>query len=388
MSACQERISDIIGSMFLTPNTQNLRWYGYALSQFDIVEDSSMPSAALAMDSERIVPRIHINPKWALSMSSGELTAVLMHELWHFLNLSSPRQMLRDEDKWNFASDGVINYHIESDMARIGLKRITLPGKPIRLSKKEFSDQEDIYCERVYDLVGSSKSPSLSKQYEKFQAGGITLVDVHDMMKDIEKIPEEDIKEAVRTTIVEATRMAGSAPGEADRILNEMYKSVISWRHLLRHFVGQHQPVGRQPSWKRINRRLPELAQGMTVKRGGRVVILIDVSGSTAGDMPRFWGEAYEISRTNDTLVIQCDMQVCGKPQKLRRGKMPKVGGGGGTDMNPGLKACLKLKPDMIVVFTDGYLFNTPIDTGKPELWVICQNGQQVANKKCITINE
>lgn len=182
--------------------------------------------------------------------------------------------------------------------------------------------------------------------------------------------------------------MAGTTPGGASRILKELFKSVVPWTKLMRDFEGQYMKIGFKSSWKRPNRRFPKLQPGHVTRRGGKLVILIDVSGSTMGDRPRFWGEAYELSKRHETWVVQCDAAVHGKPQRMIRGRMPVEHGGGGTCMNPGLDACKKLGPDMIIVFTDGYLGDRPIDTGVPELWVISTGGAAVQGKRNIFIEE
>jgi predicted metal-dependent peptidase len=383
--------------LILAPG-EELKWFGFALNQFDIVQTTRIPTAALTIDPDRIVPRIHINPEFIAELEDGEIAAVLLHELWHYLNQSFSRQLLRDEDRWNFALDAVINWHIDEDVKRLHLNesKFHLPGEIVRIPPGSFDNQEDIYSENVYDQLGEQgkkpgqggvgKSP-LQSMYDKFKKGEITLVDDHSMFDDFDKVPEEILKNAIGETIAEATRAAGSEPGAATRILEKLFESVVPWTTLLRNFEGKHMKIGRKPSWKRPNRRFPGIQPGWTVKRGGKLAILIDVSGSTFNDMSRFWGEAYELSRRHETWVVQCDAEVCGKPQKLRRGKMPEVRGGGGTDMNPGLQECMRLNPDMVIVFTDGYLFNTPIKLSVPELWVICKDGREVPDKDCIKIN-
>jgi predicted metal-dependent peptidase len=384
--------------MLLSPDTSNLKWFGFALSQFDIISYKHTPTMMLTVDPNRIVPRIFVNPDFVEELSDGQIATVLMHELWHYLNQTFSRQQLRDEEKWNFATDGVINWHIEHDIKDLRLKedQFSLPGKCIRLPEEEFPTQDEIYSEGVYEKLnnqqgkdGDDNNSKLNKMFKQFQDGDLQLVDDHSGIKEFDKIPEELLKDSIGNLIKESTRMAGSEPGSMTRLLEKLFESIIPWTTLLRNFEGQYMKIGKRPSWKRPNRRFPGTQPGKTVKRGGKLVVLIDVSGSTYNDMPRFWGEAYELSKRHETWVVQCDMRVCGKPQRLMRGRMPEVKGGGGTDMNPGLELCAKMKPDMVIVFTDGELWdNNLVETGAPELWVICKEGSLVNGKRCIQIND
>jgi predicted metal-dependent peptidase len=387
----QERLGKIIAMMFLVPNDGTIKWFGYALSQFDIIASTIIPTAALTVDVYRVVPRIFINPDWAQKLSDGELICILLHELWHFLNQTFARQQLRDPERWNFATDAAINWNIENDIRtmRLDVNKFSLPEGVIHLPP-DFQDPAEIYAENIYNKVGENNSgnKSLKDLFSQFMNGDVSLVDDHSLLDGLENIPEEVLKDAIGNVIKNATRFAGLEPGSATRVLEELFKSIVPWTTLLRFFEGQHIKIGRKPSWMRSNRRFPGIQPGNQIKRGGKLAILIDVSGSTSGDMPRFWGEAYELSKRHETWVVECDAQVCGKPRKLNIHSPPEVHGGGGTDMNPGLAMCKKLKADMIIVLTDGYLFNTPIDTGIPELWVICKSGQLVANKRCIQIND
>lgn len=390
---CPEKISKVLAMLLLSSqDNADLRWFGFALSMFDIKTDKRIPTAALTIDPQRIVPRIIFNPDFVEKLSEGELIAVLMHELWHYLNQTFSRQGLRDEEKWNFAVDGVINYHIEQDLSnnkRVAAK-IALPDKCIKLPPGDFQDKSTIYSENVYDMLQNNdgNSSELSKEYQKFVNGEIGLVDDHSLMDEFDKVPEEILKNAIGTMINQAGNMAGSTPGGVERILAELYKSVVPWTKLLRDFEGQNMKIGYKGSWKRPNRRVPGLVQGRSTLRGGRLAVLIDVSGSTSNDMPRFFGEAVELAKRHETWVVQCDAQVQGKPEKLRPHAMPVARGGGGTILNPGLEACMKLKPDMVIVFTDGYVFDTLIDLPVPTLYVISTGGAEVSGKRCIFIEE
>ena len=76
------------------------------------------------------------------------------------------------------------------------------------------------------------------------------------------------------------------------------------------------------------------------------------------------------------TTVLECDAQVHKEyVVKKVRDIDPKVKGGGGTTMGPGLLRAKQLSPDVCLCFTDGYTENINGNTRKhiPKkiIWVV-----------------
>jgi len=389
----EEKVSKWLATV-LVGSDANMQWYAAALSQFAFGTTSEVPTMALTMSFETLQPKIVYNVKFVKDLDFPEFGAILIHELWHFLNRSFMRQEFRDPTGWNFATDSAMNWHIERDFSHKPL--VQLPDNCLQAPKE--MKQEDVYSENLYKVTtgqGKDKQSGqpgagspLEQAWDDFQAGKTKLVDDHSLWGTFNDVPEEAIGNKVVEIIDNATRFAGSEPHGAAKILRELLESKVPWGQLLRRFAGDYLKIGSRPSWKRYNRRMGESQPGKIIKRGGKLVILVDTSGSTAGDQAQFWGEIDFVARSFETWVIQCDAAVQGKPIRYHRGvgKSLEIKDYGGTDMNPGIEAAKKLKPDLFVCFTDGYLFGEPVPTGKPELWVICQNGVEVKNRRCIII--
>lgn len=92
------------------------------------------------------------------------------------------------------------------------------------------------------------------------------------------------------------------------------------------------------------------------------ICIILDTSGSMgSGRRSRLEAAMSEVeailkSSKTKNYFLDCDANVYGNAQEVTSIKRAKVHGGGGTDMRVGVKAALsqKVKPDMVVLITDG----------------------------------
>jgi len=358
---------------------QEVSWWGFALSGFVLKPDSRIPTMALAYDTATLRPAIHFNEEFLTEkLKSGEVAAVLMHELGHYLQMYFQRRELRDPQRWNAAADGIVNWSVDRDVKnpfdKAWIKGVKLPDQVIRLPN-DFP-KENLYAEWVYENM--DKDESLKKMQEAISQGKMVLVDDHSLWGSFDQVPDEVLKSSVINTIQNAQKMAGvgSAPGGAEEILKLLLQSKVSWRTLLRDFAGQNQRVGSRGTWKRPNRRFGPRQQGKIVKRTGKLAFVIDTSGSMSQDeLSQVMTEADYVARILDVWIIDCDTKVQ-QVYKYRRGINLKCKGRGGTDLNPGLLHADKdLKADMIVCLTDGGLWDPPINTRARQLWIVTEHG-------------
>jgi predicted metal-dependent peptidase len=90
--------------------------------------------------------------------------------------------------------------------------------------------------------------------------------------------------------------------------------------------------------------------------------MVVDTSGSVDDRLlGRAMGEVDGALRSlgirgDGVTVLSCDAKVH-DVRRVRRARDARLGGGGGTDMRAGLAAAAELRPrpDLVVVFTDGY---------------------------------
>jgi len=359
-------------------------WWGFLLCGFDLVPSSACSTMGLGYSKSNLRPRVVYSPDFIEQISTGNIASVLIHESIHYIQMVFLRKGMRDMTRWNTAADGPVNWKIDQDYGDNGTtkwtKAIRLPEwknsngdncKPVRLPHSVSNNHR--YAEWIYDNI--DKDPDLKDMFGKVGTEYI-IIDDHSMWGDFNGIPEEVLKSSIINSIQGATNAAGSQPNGVQEILDSLVDSKVGWRQMLKDFIGQNQMIGKRPSWKRPSRRFRGTQPGKLVLRSGTIVFIIDTSGSmSTKELAQAMSEIDSISSSYDVWVIDCDADVQ-QEYKYRRGLELNVKGRGGTDMNPALvHADVKRHADMIICFTDGYLFNDPVVTSAKQLWVITENG-------------
>jgi len=181
-----------------------------------------------------------------------------------------------------------------------------------------------------------------------------------------ENADENTINDRWRGAVENAQMVAKTAGKEPFGLLREIeafLKPKLNWRRLLRAAIssGLQKHVS---TWKRPSRKHSDFP-GYQKYGVRRVHALVDTSGSISEEELRdFLSEVYGAARLSQVVVRAWDAQVYEKidvkspsdARKLAR----KMRGGGGTTISPALKAALRelRSGDVVVVFTDGYLFD------------------------------
>jgi predicted metal-dependent peptidase len=152
-----------------------------------------------------------------------------------------------------------------------------------------------------------------------------------------------------RKAAVAMGKMAGNIPQNIERLVNDILEPVVDWEEVLKNMVVTR--IGLDTlDWRKLNRRV-FLVNGVINParksvRCGRIIFIVDVSGSTQEYVPQFVGG--EIADVAESLqpkaidVIWCDTRVAGvdtleDAQAMDVGKLV-VKGGGGTDLRPAFK--------------------------------------------------
>ena len=178
----------------------------------------------------------------------------------------------------------------------------------------------------------------------------------------------------------------GNDPGNLLRLLEKINTAHIDWKSLLRQFIREVR--GGSYHWLPPNRRfinrglyLPGRRQKMF-----RGVVALDTSGSTVEALPDFVGEVERLMRSFgkfELTVIECDAKVGNvtvvssntKPHDWRK---HRFSGGGGTDFTPVFEYIKgkRIRPDVLLFFTDGDGSCPQANPGYPVLWLLTENGE------------
>jgi len=167
---------------------------------------------------------------------------------------------------------------------------------------------------------------------------------------------EEKREEAWKRALARAhAAQAGTAPGVLEREISQLLKSKVPWRNILRQALRDGYGRGIVQSWKRLNRRVPELpgARRLTTPR---TWVLVDASGSIDDKVfDQFMAEVVAAARAaGEITVVAWDAEVKGV-WKYHRGMKMKITGGGGTVIRPALTLVKeKMQPgDIVAVLSD-----------------------------------
>jgi predicted metal-dependent peptidase len=191
--------------------------------------------------------------------------------------------------------------------------------------------------------------------------------------------------EAVR----QGALLAGKTGTGGNRDINELLEAKVRWQDALREYVHAICAGSDFSTWRRPNRRF--VSAGIYLPSSisqtvGEVVIGIDTSGSIGGpELSQFLGECagiFNSVRPEAVRLLYWDTQVCrderyAQDQLDQITKSTKPAGGGGTSPScvPQYMNANNIKPDVVVMLTDGYVGS---DWGanwpSPVVWCVVGN--------------
>lgn len=215
--------------------------------------------------------------------------------------------------------------------------------------------------------------------------------DAKEMDKADRDALDKEIDHALRRGEAEAKR-CGAGKGDMPAEVGELLRPAVDWRAALREFFSSHCAAKDDATWRRLNRRFVGMDIYLPSMYGeslGHAVVGADLSGSMwSGDpspISRIFTEVVEIANTTqpDKLdVLYWDTQVAGHDSftqgdydSLLSKVRPKGGGGTSAKCVPVYMAEHKIKPDCIIMVTDGHVFGSwGSNYSAPVLWVIIDN--------------
>lgn len=345
--------------------------------------------------------------KFVESLNDKELAFVVLHENLHkaFRHLYTWRKLFDENPRLcNAACDYVINLMlVNSDPNSNVLSMPMKDGKKLGLLDERFANMN---AKQVFDILKQEKEEKEGGDGEDGE-GEQEGFDEHDwegakdMSAEEKKELEKEVDRALRQGQI-AARRAGSGAGGMDRAVGELLTPEVDWRELLREFVTSICSNKDTSSWRRVNRRfiggdvyMPSLV-GESV---GRIVVGIDTSGSIGGKiLDRFLSEVKSIADDVSPEAIELlywDTEVAGHEtydasnrDALVTSTKPK--GGGGTDPTcvPTYIKDKDLKPECVVMLTDGCVSEWG-EWEVPVLWVVVGNdGVTAPVGKTINVKE
>ena len=339
----------------------------------------------------------HYGRAFVKKMSDRELAFVIAHEAGHkmYRHLTTWTKLHKEDARLaNNAMDYVINLmlkDLDPNESVIAMPRLAEDIAGTKHKKGDFMGLVDerfrgMNTKQVYDILKEEKK----EQGEGGGEGGDGFDD-HDW-EGAENLTEEEkqelareIDQAIRQGLIAHQKNAGKGGGMLDRELEDLLAPKIDWREVLRDFVKATCSNKDTSSWRRVNRRF--LSTGMYMpsmigEKVGHLVVAIDTSGSIGGpELAEFLSEVQGIAEEVSPEVVDLiywDGHVAGH-EKYEGGDVSNIvsstkpRGGGGTDPSC-VSQYLKdenIKPECVIVLTDGYVPNWGYEWTAPTMWVI-----------------
>ena len=326
-------------------------------------------------------------------LDDKELAFVVLHETLHkaYRHMTTWKR-LHDEDHHlaNLACDYVINLQlVDMDKDELLLAMPKRPdGKPLGAIDERFRGMN---AKQIFDI--------LKEEQEEGGGGGGEGFDEHDwegassLSEEEKKQLEKEVDQAIRQGIIAEQKVVGKGGGRMGRDLADLVEPKVDWREVLREFVKATCNAKDTSSWRRVNRRylssdiyMPSLIG----ERVGHLVIGIDTSGSVGNkELAEFLSEVQSIAKDvhpDKVDLIYWDGEVAGHEEYSASQvdsiiDSTKPAGGGGTDPTCVMEYMKEkaIKPEAIIMLTDGYIGNWGDEWNAPILWTIVGNNRDYA---------
>ena len=328
-------------------------------------------------------------------LDDKELAFVVLHETLHkaYRHMTTWKR-LHDEDHRlaNLACDYVINLQlVDMDKDELLLAMPKRPdGKPLGAIDERFRGMN---AKQIFDILKEEQEEGGGG------GGGGEGFDEHDwegassLSEEDKKQLEKEVDQAIRQGIIAEQKVVGKGGGRMGRDLADLVEPKVDWREVLREFVKATCNAKDTSSWRRVNRRylssdiyMPSLIG----ERVGHLVIGIDTSGSVGNkELAEFLSEVQSIAKDvhpDKVDLIYWDGKVAGHEEYSASQvdsiiDSTKPAGGGGTDPTCVMEYMKEkaIKPEAIIMLTDGYIGNWGDEWNAPILWTIVGNNRDYA---------
>lgn len=405
MKTSKQFIRECIASIIF--QSTNLSFYAWLLINSRLVEDPTVPLVAVSLDRDKFHVNFHYNNDWIQKVEKAELIPALLHESIHIAHKHMTRHFLLDAKNplSNIAMDVVVNHHLEKTFLKE--MELDMPEYYVTADKVAASlglDKLPIYhwtYEEVYTWLEKNIPPPPEcnslltlKPHGDHSKWTNESQDKSDTKKAVvPSLSQDDIEtmeNILDNQIKDAGRQVGNLPAGIERLLKKAQASKVCWEQHLESFLASSSRSRRTFRWSRPHRfRKPlEISGSLVYPTPGQaweseisVGVVVDTSGSVSDDlMAKFFQEIEAIAEIKELYVAEVDAALH-RTYKYEPGdynQIDKVQGRGGTNMDPGLEYfTLENHVDVIIVLTDGFLFNYPMKVNTQTLWCIPSNGGQ-----------
>lgn len=317
-------------------------------------------------------------------LTDAQLRFLILHEAYHllFMHMTVWRGLFDDDAHTaNIAADLVINNSLDHTAGRFADNFIEFIEGGALDHRYDGMDTGEIY--RMLKMNQQQQQQQQQQAGEQGEGGPTGAkgymseeaqeIDGHGMGEDAMPMSDEelsDLQDQIDTALRQGAQMAGKMGGKVDRTIADLMNVTVDWREVLRDFVRTNAAGDDLSTWRRPARRW--MARDIYMpsrytEAVKRIVLGLDTSGSIGIDQLR--RAMTEVKGVFDVVIPECvdiiywDSSVAGHETYDSASfdqivNVTKPVGGGGTRAG-----CVQqyldakgIKPDCIIMFTDGYV--------------------------------
>ena len=335
--------------------------------------------------------------EFVAGLTDPQLRFLVLHEVGHkmYRHIHNYQHLAKlDPELTNMAMDYVINIQIMDE------------------NKNGFVEWIDGGCldekyrgmntEEVFKLLYEKKQGNTSPQdgdgadsgSPNTTGDGNTAIgepfDDHDFdgAKEMTEGEKQELEREIDEAIRQGDMVAGKLGNKGARDLGELLEPQVNWREVLREFISSTCAGSDYSTWNKPNRRYIGMDIYMPSGISEKVeelVLAIDTSGSIGrNELSVFLSEIKSICDTvkpSCVRVLYWDTEVC-RDEKyetheldtLVKSTKPRGGGGTNVECVPEYMAEHSIKPQAVIVLTDGYLYGGWGQWTCPVLWTVLDN--------------
>jgi predicted metal-dependent peptidase len=309
--------------------------------------------------------KVMYNPEFFMALSHDERIFLILHEAMHCAYLHMERNGNRDQRKFNIAADHVIN--------------LQLIERGFKIPKDGLADDQykGLSTEEVYNLLPESSSNAPMPGFgEDLQAPDDASPGAAEALAN--EIQDILVRASVQSKLNDDK--PGTIPGEIQIFLDRLLNPKLPWNRILQKFLQSFSK--NDYSFRKPNRRffpqfhLPRLYGESLIN----IAVAVDTSGSVSDhEFNRFVTETHSILRMmkpEKITVLQFDTEIKSVHDVRNVQQLMNIQftGRGGTQIEPVLEWANANKPQLLLVFSDGYFDFHGLETKVKTLWLIHDN--------------
>ncbi len=338
-------------------------------------------------------------------LSDEEMRFVILHEYYHimFMHMTMWKR-LWDQNAMaaNIAADIVINNMLDNAAGAKADNFIKITKGGALDHSFDGLDTGEVF-RRLMQMAQQQGGGGKGQKGPGIRVPGVgggdgEPLDEHDVSGDAEGdsgLSDEEVKELhqqIDTALRQGAQMAGKLGGKVDRSITDLLEPTVDWREQLQDFVKSYCAGVDLATWRKPARRwmardgiyMPSRYSESTK----RITIGVDTSGSIGPDQLR--RALTEIKAACDTVnpevvdIIYWDYDVAAHEifegadsQQIVTSTKPAGGGGTRVGCMLDYMRDKQIRPDCIIIFTDGYVESDWGGDGwpAPVLWAVSVKG-------------